>query len=215
MGASGFCVIGSGYLGNTFLVYLWWLLVDGLEIYVTFVLWEILYILEEWFVFERWILCMSFFGLIYLHTVKWLNRSIWPIVGIQTGTTTPGQSIPGNNGNRGALHIPLGSGSEDDFVAYTEHSLVGAVFLFCRDDRLILPPQSTRLVDGWVCNEAGGWCQDILVYINLVDFWGCGKFFWTGWRPIYLSCGILRWVKAVSQHQLNGSRLFLKLSGVD
>ena len=32
-----------------------------------------------------------------LLTVKWLNSSIWPIDGSQTGATTPGQSWPGSN----------------------------------------------------------------------------------------------------------------------
>ena len=35
---------------------------------------------------------------------KWLNCSIWPIVGILTDITTPGQSREGNNGNKGVLH---------------------------------------------------------------------------------------------------------------
>ena len=34
-----------------------------------------------------------------------LNRSVWPIDRTQTGTTTPGQSGSGNNGNEGVLHI--------------------------------------------------------------------------------------------------------------
>ena len=42
---------------------------------------------------------------ICLHTVKWLNCSIWPINGILTGTTTPGQSVAEINGNQEVLHI--------------------------------------------------------------------------------------------------------------
>ena len=55
-----------------------------------------------------------------MHTVIWyqvflyntnnfLNSSIWPIDGTQTGTTTPGQSEPGSNIKKGVLLIP------DDF----------------------------------------------------------------------------------------------------
>ena len=36
---------------------------------------------------------------------KWLNSSIWPIDGILTGTTTPGQSGPESNGNKEVFHI--------------------------------------------------------------------------------------------------------------
>ena len=36
---------------------------------------------------------------------KWLNSSIWAIVGTLTGTTTPGQSESESNGNERALHI--------------------------------------------------------------------------------------------------------------
>ena len=33
-------------------------------------------------------------------------NSIWPINTTQSGATTPGQSGPGNDGNKGVLHIP-------------------------------------------------------------------------------------------------------------
>ena len=36
---------------------------------------------------------------------KWLNSFIWPIDGTQTGATTPGQSRPGSNNNKGVLNI--------------------------------------------------------------------------------------------------------------
>ena len=36
---------------------------------------------------------------------KWLNISIWHIDRTLTGTTSPGQSGPGSNGNEGVLHI--------------------------------------------------------------------------------------------------------------
>ena len=35
-----------------------------------------------------------------------LNRSIWPIDGILTDTTTPSQRWPGSNGNEGLVHTP-------------------------------------------------------------------------------------------------------------
>ena len=40
---------------------------------------------------------------------KWLNNSIWPIDGTQTGTTTPSQGGPRSNGNEGVLHISQSS----------------------------------------------------------------------------------------------------------
>ena len=44
-----------------------------------------------------------------LHTVKWLNSSIWPIDRTKTDTTTPGQSGSGSNDNVGVLYILLSS----------------------------------------------------------------------------------------------------------
>ena len=34
------------------------------------------------------------------------NSSIWPIDSTQSGTTTPGQSEPGSDGNKEVLRIP-------------------------------------------------------------------------------------------------------------
>ena len=36
---------------------------------------------------------------------KWSNRSLWPIDGTLTGTSTPGQSESGNNDNDGVFQI--------------------------------------------------------------------------------------------------------------
>ena len=67
--------------------------------------------------------------MICLHTVKWLNSSILPIYETLTGTTTPGQSGPGSNGNEGILSIPQSSNTEAslsyDLVLYPGHSLGG------------------------------------------------------------------------------------------
>ena len=41
-----------------------------------------------------------------MHTVKWLNSSIWNIDGTKTSTTTLSQSGPESNGNEEVLHIP-------------------------------------------------------------------------------------------------------------
>ena len=46
------------------------------------------------------------------HTVKWLNWSIWPIDGILTSITTPGQSGAGSNGNE------TGASLSDSLVSY-------------------------------------------------------------------------------------------------
>ena len=55
------------------------------------------------------------------------NGSIWLIDRTQSGTTNPGQSWPGSNGNEGILLISQSSKAEaspsDCFVLYTGHSL--------------------------------------------------------------------------------------------
>ena len=38
--------------------------------------------------------------------IIFVNRSIWPIYGTLIDTTTPGQSEPRSNGNKGVLHSP-------------------------------------------------------------------------------------------------------------
>ena len=42
------------------------------------------------------------------NTILFINScfSIQPIDGTLTGTTTPGQSVPGSNGDEGVLNIP-------------------------------------------------------------------------------------------------------------
>ena len=44
-----------------------------------------------------------------MHTVKWVNGSIWSIDGTLAGSTNSGQSGPGSNGNEGVLYIPQNS----------------------------------------------------------------------------------------------------------
>ena len=60
-----------------------------------------------------------------MQTVKWLNSSIWPINGILTGATTPGQSEPKSNGNESVLHITQSFRTEasplDCLLSYTGH----------------------------------------------------------------------------------------------
>ena len=57
-----------------------------------------------------------------MHTVKWLSSPIWSIHGTLTGTTTPGQSGPGNKNNEEILHISQSSKTEalpsDGLVSY-------------------------------------------------------------------------------------------------
>ena len=48
-------------------------------------------------------------SIICLLTVKWLNSSIWPLDGTLTSSTTPGESGPESNGNKGVLYIPQSS----------------------------------------------------------------------------------------------------------
>ena len=55
------------------------------------------------------------------------NSSIWPIDRTLSGATTPSQSRPGKDGNKGTLHIPQSSSitetsPSDCLVSYPEHS---------------------------------------------------------------------------------------------
>ena len=56
-----------------------------------------------------------------------INNSIWFVDGNLTGTTSPGQSRPGSNGNEGVLHISqsfsTGASVSNDLVSYQEYSL--------------------------------------------------------------------------------------------
>ena len=67
---------------------------------------------------------------------KLLNRSIWPIDVTQIGTTTPGQSGPGNNGYEGVLYIPQNSLLELDHqmqFSVISRTLVRGILLLCKD----------------------------------------------------------------------------------
>ena len=62
--------------------------------------------------------------------------SIWPLDMTLSGATTPGQTVPGSDGNEGVLCIRqsssiTGTSPSDRLVSYLGHSLVG-VLLFCR-----------------------------------------------------------------------------------
>ena len=61
-----------------------------------------------------------------MHTVKWLNSSIWSIDGSLTITTTLGQSGPKSNSNEGILRIHqnfrTGTTLSDDLVSYLGYS---------------------------------------------------------------------------------------------
>ena len=59
------------------------------------------------------------------------NSSIWPIDRTLSGATTPTQSEPVNDSNKGVLHIPqsssiTGASPSDCLVSYPELSLVGS-----------------------------------------------------------------------------------------
>ena len=94
--------------------------------------------------------------LICLHIVKWLHlflyntnnfiwtrlndtSSIWSIDWTLTGTTTPGQSGPGSNGNKGVL--PITPGLKPRNLGHTW----GGFTLPQRFSQCILQPQLTRL----------------------------------------------------------------------
>ena len=55
--------------------------------------------------------------------MKFLNRYIWTIDGILTGTTNPGLCGPGSNNNEGCFYIP--------HLSKTETSLQGRVSPWC------------------------------------------------------------------------------------
>ena len=63
--------------------------------------------------------------------------SIWPIDRTLSGSTTPGLSESGSDGNEGVLCIPqsfsvTGTSLSDCFVSYPEHSLVVGFLPHCR-----------------------------------------------------------------------------------
>ena len=55
--------------------------------------------------------------------ITYLNKP--ELICLHTGTTTPGQSRPGSNGNDGVLHIPKslkpGAWPSDSLVSYQGH----------------------------------------------------------------------------------------------
>ena len=70
-------------------------------------------------------------------TVSFL-KSPGPIDRTLSGATTPGQSGPGSDGNKGVLCIPQSSSITEAspsncFVSYPGHLLWGGVLLLCRD----------------------------------------------------------------------------------
>ena len=84
------------------------------------------------------------------------------------GTTTPGQSEHGSNGNEGVLHIPqyvrARTSPSDCFMSYLEHSLRGGFLPLCRDAVGIV-----------YCSSGAGW--RLLVFNDLT---------WTGTASVYV-----------------------------
>ena len=82
---------------------------------------------------------------------KGLNSSTWLIDKTPTGTTTPGQSGPGSNGNEEAFHIPqsskTGASPSYGLVSYPRHTLRGWGCLTSeqRCNQHILQPQPNGL----------------------------------------------------------------------
>ena len=68
---------------------------------------------------------------------------------VLSGATTPGQSIPGSDGNEGVLRIPqsssiAGTSPSDCLVSYPGHSLGGGGLTpLQRSSQCILQPQPT------------------------------------------------------------------------
>ena len=85
-----------------------------------------------------------------------MKSSIWAIDGTLTGTTTPGQSQSGSNGNKRVLHISWSSRTgvpqSDYFGSYPWQALEwGCLSPLLEYSRCILQPQPTRLT-GLVSN---------------------------------------------------------------
>ena len=64
---------------------------------------------------------------------KWINSSIWHLVGTWTGTTSLNQSGLGSNSNKGILHISQstrgGASHSDSLESYLGHSLAWGIGL--------------------------------------------------------------------------------------
>ena len=74
---------------------------------------------------------VSLTQVICLHTDWESNISLWPINGILSGTTTPGQNEPGSHGIESVLHILQSfsitrASPSDGLMLYAGHSLVGS-----------------------------------------------------------------------------------------
>ena len=70
-----------------------------------------------------------------------------------SGATTPGQSGPGSDGNKGVFRIPqcsciAGTSPSDCLVLYPGHSLGGGLTPLQRSSRCILQPQPTGHYEG-------------------------------------------------------------------
>ena len=90
-------------------------------------------------------------SLLHTYTVQQPNCVIWPIDRTLSGSTTPGQSGPGTDGDEGALCILQSSNiteasPSDCLVSYSGHSLVvvGSLTLLQRCSQCILKPQPTK-----------------------------------------------------------------------
>ena len=86
---------------------------------------------------------------------------IWPIVRTLSGVTTPSQSGPGSDGNKGVLHIPQssfinGASSSDCLVTYNQDTHWGSLPPLQRCSWCILQPQMT----------GHEYCQVFLSYTN-------------------------------------------------
>ena len=90
---------------------------------------------------------------IILYSISTQFSSIWPIDRTLSGATTPAQSGPGNNGNKGVLCIPQSSSiteaSTSDCLSVISWSLlVGRVIPLQRCSYCILLLQLTEIITG-------------------------------------------------------------------
>ena len=81
---------------------------------------------------------LQLYGIKYSYRIQIiLNRSIWPIDGSLTGTTTPGQNEPRSNGNEVVFHIPqssrTGASPPDTGYCHTQDTLFGLSYSSSED----------------------------------------------------------------------------------
>ena len=95
--------------------------------------------------------------------------SIWPINRTLSGVTTPGQSGPGSDGNKGVLRIPQSSRFTETspsgcLVSYPRHSLGSGLTPLQRSSQCILQPPANWAI--WYRVTSVGYIMKITYFCN-------------------------------------------------